>query len=118
MSCTIKYIVITYKKKLENLPKSIMILMYIEHIYYAIYYYWNILFCVTTHQLRSTDMKCSGFMKMVTVSLCSQCCSPDKRYSEWRQAEDAGGNFTTCIGLLREPTQQVRTDCVFYAYMK
>lgn len=66
-----------------------------------------------THQLRTTDMKFSWFMKIVTVSLCSQCCSPDKCYSEWRQAEDAGGNFTTCNGLFREPTQQVSTDCVF-----
>lgn len=50
----------------------------------------------------------------VTVSVCSQCCSSDKRYSEWRPAEDAGGDFTARLRLFREPAQQVSaTDCAF-----
>lgn len=48
------------------------------------------------------------------MSVCSQCCSSDKRYSEWRPAEDAGGDFTARLRLFREPAQQVSaTDCAF-----
>ncbi len=64
-------------------------------------------FCVASHHLRTS-------CDIDTLSVCCQCCSSDKLYSEWRPAEDAGGDFTARLRLFREPAQQVSaTDCTF-----
>lgn len=62
----------------------------------------------------SHHLRTSCDIETVTVSVCCQCCSSDKRYSEWRPAEDTGGDFPARLRLFREPAQQVSaTDCAF-----